>query len=112
MGPVSRAVRGGLGRRRVQTAVIGLVLLVSSVACVPGLALIVVSNSPFDHAFAAQRGAHVAAVIDPSRATPAELAATARLPQVSAVAGPFPEAIVTLKVASPGGPRPARRWAR
>ena len=104
MGPVSRAVRGGLGRRRVQTAVIGLVLLVSSVACVPGLALIVVSNSPFDHAFAAQRGAHVAAVIDPSRATPAELAATARLPQVSAVAGPFPEAIVTLKVASPGGP--------
>jgi putative ABC transport system permease protein len=84
-------------------AVIGLVLLASTVACVPGLALIVAANSPFDHAFAAQRGADVAAVIDPSRATSAELAATARLPQVSAVAGPFPEAIVTLEVASPAG---------
>ena len=102
MGPVSRAVRGGLSRRRVQMAVIGLVLLASTVACLPGLALIAASDSPFSHAFAAQRGAHVAAVIDPSRATPAELAATARLPQVSAVAGPFPEAIVTLEAVPPG----------
>jgi hypothetical protein len=38
-------------------------------------------NAPFDHAFGAQRGAHVVAAIDPSKATPAELADTARLPR-------------------------------
>ncbi|MGH3278511.1 MAG: hypothetical protein ACRDNW_05165 [Trebonia sp.] len=68
MGPVFRAARGGLGRRRVQTAVIGLVLLVSTGACVPGLALVVASSAPFDHAFAAQNGAHETATIDPARA--------------------------------------------
>jgi putative ABC transport system permease protein len=108
MGPVSRAVWGGVSRRRVQMAVIGLVLLVSTGACVPGLALVMVSSSPFDHAFAAQRGAHVTAVIDPSRVTPAELAATARLPQVSAAVGPFAETTISAELTpaplnSPGG---------
>jgi putative ABC transport system permease protein len=108
MGPVSRAVWGGLSRRRVQMALIGLVLLVSTGACVPGLALVIASSSPFDQAFAAQRGAHVTTVIDPARATPAELAATARLPQVSAIAGPFAETTISAELApgpvnSPGG---------
>jgi len=88
-------------------AVIGLVLLVSTGACLPGLALVIASNSPFDHAFAAQHGADVTAVIDPSRTNPAQLAATARLPQVSAAAGPFAETTVTTELApapqTPGG---------
>jgi putative ABC transport system permease protein len=108
MGPVSRAVWGGVSRRRVQMALIGLVLLVSTGACVPGLALVIASSSPFDQAFAAQRGADVTAVIDPARATPAELAATTRLPQLSAVAGPFAETTISAELAqgpvnSPGG---------
>ena len=70
-GPVARAVRGGVTRRRVQTTVIGLVLLVSTAASVLALALVVDSRSPFDHAFAAQRGADVAATVDAARATPA-----------------------------------------
>ena len=78
-GPVTRVTVGGLARRRVQTIVIGLVLLVSTGACVLALALVADSSTPFDRAFAAQRGAHVIAVVDPARATAAELAATGRL---------------------------------
>ncbi len=88
-GPVARAARGGLTRRRVQTIVIGLVLLVSTGASVLALALVVDSSAPFDHAFTAQRGADVLAVIDPAKATTAQLAATRKLPGVTAAAGPF-----------------------
>jgi putative ABC transport system permease protein len=102
-GPVARAVRGGLARRRVQTTVIALVLLVSVGASVLALALIADSSSPFDHAFAAQRGAHVTATVSPARATPAQLAATRRLAGVTAAAGPFPEVTITPRLAMPGG---------
>jgi putative ABC transport system permease protein len=102
-GPVARAAAGGLTRRRVQTIVIGLVLLVSTGACVLALALIADSNTPFDHAFVAQRGAHAIAVVDPARATAAELAATRRLPEVTAAAGPFAEVTVMPKQAGAGG---------
>jgi putative ABC transport system permease protein len=95
-GPVLRALRGGLTRRRVQTIVIALVVLISTGASVLGLALAVDSSAPFAHAFAAQRGADVAAAIDPARATDSQLAATTRLPQVLAAAGPFAMATVTL----------------
>jgi putative ABC transport system permease protein len=102
MGPVARAVRGGVSRRRVQTLVIGLVLMISVGASVLALALVVDSRSPFDHAFAAQRGADVAASIATARVTPAELAATRRLPQVTGSAGPFPQAGVSVRI----GPGP------
>ena len=94
-GAVARAVRGGVSRRRVQTFIIGLVLLISVGASVLALALVADSRSPFDHAFAAQRGADVAATINTATATPAALAATARLGQVTAAAGPFPVVTVT-----------------
>ena len=71
-GPVGRAVRGGVARRRVQTIVIALVLLVSTGAAVLALALVVDSSAPFDHSFAAQRGAHLAVIVNPARATPAD----------------------------------------
>ena len=102
---VAGAVRGGIGRRRgVQTIVIALVLVVSTASSVLGLALVVDSHATFDHAFAARRGAHMVATVDASRATAAELAATARLPQVSAATGPFAEANVTATDSSPGAP--------
>jgi putative ABC transport system permease protein len=102
-GPVLRAMRGGLARRRVQAVVIAVVLLVSTGASVLGLALAIDSNAPFDHAFAAQRGADVTATIDYPAATPAELAATRRLPQVTAAAGPFPEVTVALELGGQSG---------
>jgi putative ABC transport system permease protein len=104
-GAVLRAVRGGIGRRRwVQTIVIALVLVVSTASSVLGLALVADSHATFDHAFAAQHGAHVVATINTSRATPAQLAATTRLPHVTAAAGPFPEVNVTATDSSPGAP--------
>jgi putative ABC transport system permease protein len=104
-GAVLRAVRGGIGRRRlVQTIVIALVLVVSTASSVLGVALVADSHATFDHAFSAQRGAHVVATIDTSRTTPAQLAATARLPQVTLAAGPFPETNVTATDSSPGAP--------
>jgi putative ABC transport system permease protein len=103
LGPVLRAMRGGLTHRRVQAVVIAVVLLVSTGASVLGLALAIDSNAPFDHAFAAQRGADVTATVDSRLATPADLAATRRLPQVTAAAGPFPEATVALELGSQSG---------
>jgi len=104
-GAVARAVRGGIGRRRgVQTIVIALVLVVSTASSVLGLTLVVDSHAPFDHAFAAQHGAHLVATVDTSRATPAQLATTAREPQVAAAAGPFAAANVAADDSSPGQP--------
>ncbi|HTS95780.1 MAG TPA: FtsX-like permease family protein [Streptosporangiaceae bacterium] len=106
-GAVSVAVRGGLTRRRVQTAVIGLVLLVSAGGSVLGLALAADSFAPFDRAFAAQHGADVVAAVDSARVTPARLTATARLPQVTAAAGPFAEVTSALESGGEAGCSPA-----
>ncbi len=103
-GPVSRAIRGGVARRRVQTIVIALVLLVSTGAAVLALALVVDSSAPFDHSFAAQRGAHLAVIVNPARATPADVAATTRLRQVSATAGPFAALSIAAQLTGQAGP--------
>ncbi len=101
--PVLRAVRGGVTRRRVQTFVIGLVLLISTGASVLALSLVVDSSAPFDQSFAAQHGAHLAVVVNQSRATPADLAATRKLPGVTGAAGPFAEATVASQLLLQGG---------
>jgi putative ABC transport system permease protein len=101
-GAVAVAARGGVTRRRATTVVISVVVLVSTAACVLALGLIVDSRSPFDTAFAAQRGAHLAVTVDTSRATPAQLRATGRLPGVTALSGPFGE--VTVNPVVKGGP--------
>jgi putative ABC transport system permease protein len=102
--PALRAARGGLSGRRVQTAVIALVVLAATAACTLALGLLTDSNAPFDHAFAAQRGAHVTGTVTPS----AQLAA-ARPAGVTAQAGPFAEttdfATVTIAGRPGGGPQ-------
>jgi putative ABC transport system permease protein len=138
--PAVKAAVTGLTGRRVQAIVIGLVVLVSTAASTLALGLLVDSNAPFDHAFARQRGAHVAAAVNAAQASSARLAATTRLPGVTAASGPFPETTVTAQVTftasqgpgnvgvfsgpldlvgrtSPGGPvddltLTAGRWAR
>jgi len=97
------AARGGVARRRTTTFVIGIVLLVSTAACVLALGLVVDSSSPFDTAFAAQHGAHEAVTVDTARATSAQLAATRNLPGVTALSGPYGEVTVT-PVIKGGGP--------
>ena len=99
--PAVLAARSGLSGRRAQAMVIGLVVLVSTAASTLALGLLVDSNAPFDHAFAAQHGAEVSAT---SKASSAQLAATARLPGVTAAAGPFPQTTVTATMLVPPPP--------
>src|SRR5215471_14713214 len=112
-----RTASGGLLRHKVQAVVIGMVLLVSTASATLGLALLAASNGPFDHAFGAQRGAHLTVTVNTARASAAQLAATRRAPGVTAAAGPFAEATVQAQLggqpfgqltlagrSAPGGP--------
>jgi putative ABC transport system permease protein len=101
---VIRAARGGLGARRLQAVIIGLVVLAATATSTVALGLLANAHGPFDRAFARQHGADVTAALDTSLATPAQLAATTRLAGVTAAAGPFPEVSVTAQVAVPGVP--------
>ena len=98
------ALRGGLAGRRVQALAIGLVLLASAAASTLAAGLLAASNAPFDHAFTAQHGADAALTVNTAKAPAADLAATARLSGVTAVAGPFAEATVTASAAIPDTP--------
>ncbi|MFD7313714.1 ABC transporter permease [Streptomyces sp. NPDC059883] len=96
MSAVWHASRAAVRRRRLQTAVIGLVVFASTVAIVEALGLLEAASAPFDRAFAQQRGAHVVASFDRAGVSDAQLAATARRPGVEAAAGPFEQAVITL----------------
>jgi putative ABC transport system permease protein len=103
-GPLLRVVRSGVGRRRVQTVVIAIATMMAVAAAVVAGSLMVVSNAPFDHAFAEQRGAHLTAEFDPAKATAGQLAATGQLDTVTASAGPYPSTVV--EAADSSGRRP------
>ncbi|MDG4834017.1 FtsX-like permease family protein [Solwaraspora sp. WMMD1047] len=111
MSALARVVRSGVGRRRVQTVVIGLVVMIAVTSAVLGGSLMVASQGPFDRAFTQQKGAHLAATIDAGAVdagtvTEAQLAASASAAGVAASAGPFPTA--QLELTSPEGhPLPA-----
>jgi putative ABC transport system permease protein len=99
---VLRAARGGLGGRRLQAVIICLVVLAATAAATLALGMLADAHSPFDHAFAVQRGADDTVTVDASLATGARLAATTRLAGVTAAAGPFAETTVTAQLAVPG----------
>ena len=90
--PAVRAALGGLAGRRVPAIVIGVVVAISTATSTLALGLLADANAPFDQGFAAQRGAHVTAVVNPSLATAGQLN---HVPGMTAAAGPFPEATVT-----------------
>jgi putative ABC transport system permease protein len=83
-------------RRRLQSLVIGTVVLLTGATTVLAIGLLVASSAPFDSAFARLRGAHATASFAPSTTTTG-LAATATRPGVAAAAGPF-EAVSTAVV--------------
>jgi putative ABC transport system permease protein len=101
MSAVFRAARGGLGGRRLQAIIIGLVVLVATAASTLALGMLADAHSPFDHAFAAQHGADVAVTVDTSAASAAQLAAAAHVKGATAVAGPFTSDSVTAQVNLP-----------
>ena len=101
LGPV-RTASGGMRRHKVATIVIAVVLFVATASATLGLALLAATNGPFTHAFSAQRGADLTVTANTARASSAELAATAHLSGVTALAGPFAEA--TAEVSFQGQP--------
>ncbi|MFI2205495.1 FtsX-like permease family protein [Streptomyces sp. NPDC020192] len=96
MSAVWRASRAAVRRRRLQTTVIGVVVLVSSMALVVALGLLDVVSGPFDRLFGQAHGAHVIATFDAAKVSEAELGRTAHRAGVRASAGPFPETVVEL----------------
>ncbi|GIF70902.1 FtsX-like permease family protein [Asanoa siamensis] len=103
MSAVWRAARAGVRRRRVQTFVIGLVVLLSTTTIVVALALLAATSAPFERSFARQAGPHAIAVFDPAVVSPDQWAGLAS-PGVAAAAGPF--SAVTLQPAERVGPGP------
>src|SRR5580692_6903161 len=103
MSAVFHAARGGLGGRRLQAIIIGLVVLISTAASTLALGMLADAHSPFDHAFAQQHGADLAFTVDTAHADAAQLANAAHVKGVIAVAGPFAaDDSVTAKVTIPG----------
>ncbi|BCL27931.1 FtsX-like permease family protein [Streptomyces aurantiacus] len=96
MSAVWRASRAAVKRRRLQTFVIGLVVLCSTTTVLLALALLSAASGPFDKAYAAQRGAHAVAAFDTTKVSREQLARTARQPGVEAAAGPFGQAVVDI----------------
>ncbi|MGC0335548.1 ABC transporter permease [Streptomyces sp. SLBN-8D4] len=103
-GPLVRVVRSGVGRRRVQTVVIAIATMMAVAAAVVAGSLMVVSNAPFDHAFAEQNGPHVTAEFDPAKVSAERLGDTGKLDGVTASAGPYPTTI--LRATDSSGRRP------
>ena len=106
MSAVWRASRAAVKRRRVQTFVIGLVVLLSTTTIVVALALLQASSAPFDKAFAKQLGPHAIAVYDPAKVTDAQL--TGARTGVTAAAGPFGQVTLDvsgISVLGPPGPK-------
>lgn len=89
MSALSKVVRAGVGRKRVQTLVMVLTTMMSVTACVLALGLLVASQAPYQRSFEDQHGAHLNALYAPS-VSPAQLDAAAHAPGVTASAGPFP----------------------
>jgi putative ABC transport system permease protein len=81
---VWRAARAAVRRRRLQTAVIAVVVLFSTATLVVALRLLDASSAPFDRVFDEQAGAHVVAVHEPATAVP------------PATAGPFPQVVLVV----------------
>lgn len=95
MSTLGRVVRSGVGRRRVQTLVIGLTSMMAVAASVLGGSLLVVSGAPFDDAFAAQHGAHLSVRFGAGEVSAAQLSESGKADGVTGAAGPFRTATVT-----------------
>ncbi|MFJ9889629.1 ABC transporter permease [Streptomyces sp. NPDC091287] len=105
MSALGKVVRSGVGRRRVQTLVIGLATMMAVAASVLGGSLLVVSGGPFDDAFAKQHGAHLSMWFEAGTVSVGQLSESKDTEGVSSAAGPFRTATVTPRAdGSPGWP--------
>jgi len=98
---VLRKMLADLRRRKVQTAVIAMVVFLSSLSATLALTLLVESDAPFDHAFQQAQGAHLTMTFAATAVTEAELRATGQAAGVSAFAGPWP--VIPWSIQRPDG---------
>ncbi|MFD7324391.1 FtsX-like permease family protein [Streptomyces sp. NPDC059875] len=101
MSAVWRASRAAVRRRRLQTFVIGLVVLFSTATIVVALGLLEAASGPFDKGFAQQRGAHSVAAYDAAKVTDAQLTEAAGTPGVQAAEGPYRLAVLNVPEGNP-----------
>ena len=101
MNPVLRKTLADIRRRKVQTAVVALVVFLSSLTATLALTLLVESDAPFDRAFNRVQGAHLFVAFDAKQVTETQVRATASLVAVMAAAGPW--LISAASIALPGG---------
>ena len=83
-----------------QTLVTFAVVTTATVAAILGITLLTSANEAAQNARAASHGADISVTVNEARATRAELTATKSVPGVRQVAGPYPEAAVTLRYAA------------
>jgi putative ABC transport system permease protein len=88
---VVRTASGGVMRHKVQAFVLLMVLLISTASATLGVGLMVASNAPYNHAFAAQKGADITLVVNTDKVTAAQLTASEQAAGVTAANGPFTE---------------------
>ena len=109
MRAVWRAARFAVRRRALQTSIIALVLLLSTATIVMALGMLTTVDGPYDRAFAQQLGAHLTVGYDAAKATPAQVAASASRPGVTAAGGPYPTQVMTVsETMGPGSFPPGR----
>ena len=94
-------------RRRLQSAVIVVMVALASGTITLGINLLLESRSPYDRAFQAQNGAHLKVFYDARHVTPSQLASTPATVGASSFAGPWPSVYVTVlhREAFPGQAR-------
>jgi putative ABC transport system permease protein len=92
MNGVVTHVRAGIRRRRLQSAVVAVIILLASGTITLGLTLLQTSSNPWDKAFDAQSGAHLAVTYDRKHVTQEQLLTTPGLIGATASAGPWPRA--------------------
>src|SRR5260370_42131132 len=78
-----------LPRRKVQTAVVALIVFLSSLTATLALTLLVETDAPFDRAFNQVQGAHLFVTFDAQTVSAAQLRPTGSLPGISAAGGPW-----------------------
>ncbi|MDH6110671.1 putative ABC transport system permease protein [Kitasatospora sp. MAP12-15] len=106
MSAVWSAARAAVKRRRIQTLVIALVVLTSTVTLVVALGLLDAASAPFESTFAQQRGAQLTVTYDAAKVSDAQLADSARKSGVTDAAGPFAEVVLTAPPANELTPTP------
>lgn len=97
MSAVLMQVRAGIRRRRLQFAVISVIVLLASATITIGLTLLQTSTAPWDRAFEEQRGAHLAVVYSREAVTAEQLRATPSLIGATASGGPWSHAEAQLQ---------------